>query len=1199
MRKNQYIFVLILFLSYCSFIQTKAPLIFKQNLKSSLIDINVLAIYWDPQRTANVIGWTGVLPLHTNYTRDEDEYEIFDKLDNNKIPFVAVIKDQDGADYQINCRLEIFKKFTDEELIVLCEFDNNTIPGGNYSVQFDNQFFNEEFDVNFYVHSSDKFDFIKVDYYITNLYSSDQNIEVDENKDEIEIKFTIFSYNNDHLFLYKESNSAFISLDDCKQVDHNLKCVLKKDKLLGILSSSHDSFILHYIDNNYKDNTFNLVGFINITYNNVEKEDVFVEIIRPAESTISLNKYFGYKTNVTNISEIQIGFNSFSMNFKYVKKSYCSFRKFEGNPLLIICYEDEDSIAILQDIEDEIILDNINIKYNFRIQPVNNIDQIRLSFSNPFRIALAFPKVLDFTNQDSVTVDFYGNSLSYKEGLRLNQRLSGLNCEILGDNHYLRCIVPKSHFKGRKSGYFFLVYDENWLAYDLFFEIPPFEVILNESSIEVDIIVDDIYDRYGYVGKKGAVVMTTDFKDEDELFNSSDIESKTNFTIQITSWRYYEIEIECRLVKLTGEPILVFCELGEENRAGPYYIDFDNVILRYNNVQIILNTEYSLVFTKSDVDKPQLYYDYQKIKVEENKESIEIKFKIISYNNEKIFFVDEYFAFEPLDNCKEKDKELTCFIQKDKLLEIMQDSRVVSREVIIIDNNNLVNYCYLVKEIEINYYGIQKEDVFVGITKLIENKFDVLKGITYETNVTNISNVLMGFQSFPMIFGNFGNIHCFFRKYEDSPLLLICFWQYFFREEDYLMEIDKEIILDYINIKYNFRIQPVKINDKFYFDESSECYFPFIYYPKILDFTSQNEWNITFIGNMDKYPGIRLNMDEEDLECEISEDDDLSYCLISKSHFKGKKSGFYYIIHVNEFNEKVTFYEIPPIKVVLNESEEEEEEPEEEQKDEPEEEEEEYSEPEEEEEEYFEPEEEAEEEQLEPEEGEHVEPEEEEHVEPEEEEHVEPEEEEEHVEPEEEEEHVEPEEEEHVEPEEEEEHVEPEEEEHVEPEEEEHVEPEEEEHIEPEEEEHIEPEEEEHVEPEEEEEHVEPEEEEEGYFEPEEEEKEEESKDEEREEYEESEEERHEKEEEEKSDREGEKEEEEESDNDEHRNNGGKKSSSTKTILIIVFSIFGGILLLVGIFLLYRFLRKKKVTRIGFEVGASNRQLLETQELKE
>ena len=405
----------------------------------------------------------------------------------------------------------------------------------------------------------------------------------------------------------------------------------------------------------------------------------------------------------------------------------------------------------------------------------------------------------------------------------------------------------------------------------------------------------------------------------------------------------------------------MFCELGEENKAGSYSIEIKNVILRYNNVQIILNTGHILVFGKTDVIKPKLYYDYQKITVEENKESIEIKFKIISYNNEKIFFIDEYFAFEPLDNCKEEDKELTCFVQKDKLLEIMQNSRAISREVIIIDNDNLVNYWDLVKGIEINYYGIQKEDVFVGITKLLENKFDVLKGVTYETNVTNISNVLMGFHSFSMEFEYFKNTDCFFRKYEDSPLLLICFWQYYDSEETYLMEIDKDIILDNITIKYNFRIQPAKIDEKFYFDEFSRLYFPYINYPKILDFTSQEEWNISFVGYMLKYPGIRLNMDEEDLECEITGDDDLSYCLVSKSHFKGKKSGYYYIIHVNAFNEKVTFYEIPPIKVILNESEEEEEE-------------------------YFEPEEEAEEEYVEPEE-ENVEPEEEEeHQEPEEEE---------------------------------------------------------------------------------------------------------------------------------------------------------------------------------------------------------------------
>ena len=51
-------------------------------------------------------------------------------------------------------------------------------------------------------------------------------------------------------------------------------------------------------------------------------------------------------------------------------KKVCSFRKYENSPLLLVCWV-KDGVFWLKEIKEEIILDNINFKYNFRIQPVN------------------------------------------------------------------------------------------------------------------------------------------------------------------------------------------------------------------------------------------------------------------------------------------------------------------------------------------------------------------------------------------------------------------------------------------------------------------------------------------------------------------------------------------------------------------------------------------------------------------------------------------------------------------------------------------------------------------------------------------------------------------------------------------------------------------------------------------------------------
>ena len=330
---------------------------------------------------------------------------------------------------------------------------------------------------------------------------------------------------------------------------------------------------------------------------------------------------------------------------------------------------------------------------------------------------------------------------------------------------------------------------------------------------------------------------------------------------------------------------------------------------------------------------------------------------------------------------------------------------------------------------------------------------------------------------------------CTFRKYENNPLLLLCnINNYTNNNNMYLKEIKTEINLSEINNKYNFKIQPYNDKDIIEFYEYDKLIDIIYYYPQVLDFTSQDEFIITYFGyfyNNDsepEIPKIRLNSDSEDLNCQFFSEENVLLvleCVVPKSHFEGKKSGNYYTFHINDLNDQTILYQIPPIKVILNDESEEEE-------------------------------------QVEPEE-EKVEPEEEEQVEPEEEEQVEPEEEE-------------------------------------------QIEPEEEEKVEPEEEEKVEPEEEEQVEPEEEEEHG----------------KEEESKDEE--EYE---------------------EEEEGGGGGENQNNGGGKSSNTKTVLIIVFSVIGGILLLVAIFFLIHFLRKRNITKEDIEQGTSNRELLESQELKE
>ena len=124
-----------------------------------------------------------------------------------------------------------------------------------------------------------------------------------------------------------------------------------------------------------------------------------------------------------------------------------------------------------------------------------------------------------------------------------------------------------------------------------------------------------------------------------------------------------------------------------------------------------------------------------------------------------------------LDNCKIRKKELTYEIKKDDLIEILP-----------INGGNLFLYCYLsdiekifqypnVFNITVNIKNLQKEDIYVGITKLLEKNFKEDNFVPFETNVTNISNLITEGVQYKM---GTSEHTCYLRKVPDKPLLMLC-----------------------------------------------------------------------------------------------------------------------------------------------------------------------------------------------------------------------------------------------------------------------------------------------------------------------------------------------------------------------------------------------------------------------------------------
>ena len=133
---------------------------------------------------------------------------------------------------------------------------------------------------------------------------------------------------------------------------------------------------------------------------------------------------------------------------------------------------------------------------------------------------------------------------------------------------------------------------------------------------------------------------------------------------------------------------------------------------------------------------------------------IQLEFKIISYHNEKLILLNKNQSFNLFDKCEERYyKRLIYFIQKGILIEIMSSNQDTFSPSYIDNKYGKVDL-ELVNKININYNNIIKEDVFEGITKLIKNKAGSNSYIAYETNVTSISNILMGLYSFELQFEN-------------------------------------------------------------------------------------------------------------------------------------------------------------------------------------------------------------------------------------------------------------------------------------------------------------------------------------------------------------------------------------------------------------------------------------------------------------
>ena len=431
----------------------------------------------------------------------------------------------------------------------------------------------------------------------------------------------------------------------------------------------------------------------------------------------------------------------------------------------------------------------------------------------------------------------------------------------------------------------------------------------------------------GEVGKKGGVIF--------HITNMTDVEGIT-YTKREVLFNKTILGENNAIQKVGCSPWLyenfyIICEFDEAIPKGKYTFNFNSSedIFNYSGYEIHLQNDRNNSFQiqKLDIDKPDIYSGPQIINITDDKDNYELKYNIKSYNDEQLYIgiIMEQDDIIPISiislECKRNNDELICPIKKTTLE--CYGTLINSGRMYYMIKDVFPERFYLIPKFQINFY-VQKINVYINITKLLTKYLDIGYFIVYETNITNIPEVNVLLPDNINLFENMKSDMCFFRKGENSPLLLLCFA---LKEGIYsLKEIKNEIIISDINYKYNFIILPVINNEKFTVT-NDKSHIPLILNnnPKILDFNKIDLIQIDIIllmeGNAYASDAFSFKEDAENLNCEINlkyEDLYKIRCNVYKNNFTGENNKYYYLIYENPVSKnKSILYYSSPFTVIL------------------------------------------------------------------------------------------------------------------------------------------------------------------------------------------------------------------------------------------------------------------------------------------
>ena len=575
----------------------------------------------------------------------------------------------------------------------------------------------------------------------------------------------------------------------------------------------------------------------------------------------------------------------------------------------MLCKIESTTPFNLGEIKEEIILDKINIKYNLLIQPGNNTEML-ISYGNGGSFLFSYPIVLNFYSNDSLIINYYSKGNMEIRGIKLNPDSNNdLKCDNL--KNLKKCIVTKDHFNGKQDGYFYTHHKNYDEKYIISYELSPIQVILPKDKKMIIRISNKDNEKTINIGQKGILSLITDYKDIQNIFESSDIEEKTSNKAIFSDNINNDYTSNCYLWKPEGEKLRLICKFDDSIKGQNIKLNKYSFVYKDYTITILSETYVNITQLNSDISF--LYSDKQEIKIDDKKNEYSLIFKKGVYNKEPlILFKEDMILKNTYLDCIEEIKEIKCTIKKDKLLQLLSVNNEIFYLSHMTGNNGILAFNDVL-DIKVKYENVAKKDIYLSLTKLLTPKIDKNSFFIFETNITDIAQLTTNYFTIDTKTNDI--IKCLFKKnseQKEDKLLLVCNGE---SKSTYSFSITEKINLDNANILYNFKIAENK--EIYTIDVSNEEGAKIIsVYPESLDFSSNDKLILKYqTENPEKLIDIKLNNDSSSvLDCinKIG----VKECTVPKNHFN--ESGYYYTYHKNGFGDISISYEIPRIFITLN-----------------------------------------------------------------------------------------------------------------------------------------------------------------------------------------------------------------------------------------------------------------------------------------